>query len=148
MPNFAETALGYAQKLANFFCDWPEEGWLGSDLEWHTMKRHAPTPPAGLSNSQIILIKRATAFGAVAGRPQAHPSSVQWCRGKLLRLRRAAKHYGIQGMAELLEDCFDIGYRTASSRPPAAAPGNGERPAPGSAQSPTGTSDLPYARRG
>ena len=114
MGNFAETVLGYAQRLADSLCDWPEEDWVGNELEWETMKKKgAPIPPAGLSSTQVKLIRRATAFGTVAGRPQTHPSSVQWCRDRLRRLRRAAKQYG---MAELLEPCFDIGYRTASGR--------------------------------
>lgn len=121
MQASADTALDYAQKLADFFCDWPDEGWLGSDLEWDTLKRHAPTPPSGLSSSQIKLIKRATAFGVVAGRPETHPSSVEWCRTRLLRLRRAAKHYG---MAVNLEACFDVGFRTASGRHAAATQDN------------------------
>jgi hypothetical protein len=114
-----EILHGYAQKLANFFCDWPSEDWLGSDLEWETMKGRAPTPPPGLSSSKGKLIRRATAFGAVAGRPETHPGCVQWCRDRLLSLRRAAEHYGI---VELLEVCFEIGYRTAaSSRSPAVS---------------------------
>jgi hypothetical protein len=121
MQSSADFALGYAQKLAEFFCDWPDEGWLGSDLEWDTLKTHAPPPPPGLSSSQIKLIKRATAFGVVAGRPETHPSSVDWCRARLLRLRRAAKHYGL---VDYTEACFDIGFRTASSRDGAATPGN------------------------
>ena len=120
MEHSTEIALGYAQKLAEFFCDWPDEGWLGSDLEWDTLKQHAPLPPPGLKSTEIKLIKRATAFGAVAGRPETHPSSVQWCRARLLRLRRAAKHYGI---VDYVEACFDIGFRTASSHRAAAAPG-------------------------
>jgi hypothetical protein len=124
MVNFADTVLGYAQRLADSLCDWPDEDWIGSDLEWETMKKkNAPIPPAGLSSTQVKIIRRATAFGTVAGRPQTHPSSVQWCRDRLRRLRRAAKQYG---MMEFLEPCFDIGYRTASTRtlnPQCAVPG-------------------------
>jgi len=140
MSNFADTVLGYAQILADFFCDWPDEGWLGSDLEWETMKGRAPAPPPGLRGSQVKLIRRATAFGAVAGRTETHPSSVQWCRDRLRRFRRAAERYG---MTEFLEGCFDIGYRTAASRRAAAPPASHEQPAPAPAHPAAGTSDVP-----
>jgi hypothetical protein len=120
-----EIVVRYAQQLARYFCDWPSVGWLGSDLEWDKLKGRGPLPPPGLSSSQAKLIRRATAFGAVAGRPETHACSVQWCRDRLLRLRRAAKHYGL---VDHLEVCFDIGYRTASSRSQAATPGDGDLP--------------------
>src|SRR5690348_7638220 len=115
MVNFAETVLGYAQRLAESLCDWPEEDWVGNELEWETMKKtSAPVAPAGLSSTQAKIIRRATSFGTVAGRPQTDPISAQWCRDRLRRLRRAAKQYG---MADFLEPCFNIGYRAASNRP-------------------------------
>jgi hypothetical protein len=112
MMTFADIVLGYAQRLASFLCEWPDEGWLGSDLEWETMKKQTPLPPMGLDSAQVKLIRRATSFGAAAGRPQTDPSSAQWCRDRLKRLAGSAKRHG---MAGLLERCFDIGYRTASA---------------------------------
>jgi hypothetical protein len=112
MMNFADIVLGYAQRLANFLCEWPDEGWSESDLEWETMKKQTPVPPLGLDSSQVKLIRRATAFGAAAGRPPTDPISAQWCRDRLKRLRGSAKRHGL---AELLGQCFDIGYRTASA---------------------------------
>lgn len=113
MQTTSDIVFGYAQRLADSLCDWPDEGWRGSDLEWETMKKQAPVPPIGLSSTQVKLIKRATAFGTVAGRPQTDPVTVQWFRDKVRRLRRAAKPHGL---AELVERCFDIGYRAASNR--------------------------------
>jgi hypothetical protein len=128
MVNFADTVLSYAQRLAESLCDWPDEDWIGNELEWGTMKKtSAPVAPPGLSSTQVKIIRRATSFGTVAGRPQTDPISAQWCRDRLRRLTRAAKQYG---MADLLEPCFDIGYRTASTRrltPQAAPHGAGQR---------------------
>jgi hypothetical protein len=118
MNNFTDSVLGYAQRIANYLCDWPDQGWLGDDLAWESLKKQAPLPPYGLGTSQIKLIRRATAFGAVAGRPQTHPSSVEWFRDKLRRLKRAGKRYGL---VELLDECFEVGYRTANNRGTAAA---------------------------
>lgn len=113
MLSFADIVLGYAQRIANSLCDWPGKGWSGSDLEWETMEKQAPPPPAGLDSTQVKLVRRATAFGTVAGRPGTDPISVQWCRNRLRRLGGSAKRHG---MGELLERCFDIGYREASAR--------------------------------
>ncbi len=113
MMSFADIVLGYAQRLANSLCDWPDRGWSGSDLEWETMKKQVLPPPAGLDSAQVKLVRRATAFGTVAGRPQTDEISVQWCRHRLRRLRGSAKRHGL---GELLERCFDIGYRAASAR--------------------------------
>jgi hypothetical protein len=111
MMTFADIVLAYAQRLANFLCEWPDEGWMGSDLEWESMKKQTPLPPMGLDSAQVKLIRRATSFGAAAGRPGTDPSSAEWCRDRLKRLAGSAKRHR---MAELLERCFDIGYRTAS----------------------------------
>jgi hypothetical protein len=120
-----EIVVIYAQQLAKYFCDCSNQGWLGGDAEWDQMKGRGPLPPPGLSSSEAKLIRKATAFGAVAGRPETDPCSVQWCRDRLLGFRRAAKHYGL---VEHLEVCFEMGYRTASSRSQVATPGDGDLP--------------------
>jgi hypothetical protein len=112
MLNFADDIRSYAQEWAEFACSWALREEAAGDFFWENMTGPARVR-ADLTTRQLQLIVQAIALGTVAGRPTMDPLAVRHCRDILLELQAASQKLEL---AMLLEECFDIGYRVASTR--------------------------------
>ena len=109
MQKIADAVRKYAQECADFACAWPLRGDAAWDLFLEITSR-SPILLANLSGKQVDWIQQAILLGTVAGRPGMESAAVQYCRSILVELQEIAQE---QPLAQLVEECFDIGYRTA-----------------------------------
>ena len=112
MQNLADAVRRYAQECADFACDWPLRGEVVRDLFLEITNR-SPILLANLSWEQLDWIQHAVLLGTVAGRPGMDRLAVQYCRSTVVELKETAQG---QQLAQLVEECFDIGCKAAAVR--------------------------------